>query len=636
MPYTNRKNYMAFRRRLISGFCLLVALLILSFTWKIYTSYESDRETARSQTKNFVQAMSAHVVGALQVVDLSLASSADAIKTLDANAMLSPDAIKQLLLPPGRIADTSFWIIFIDTQGRGVAASNNLPINGVSYADRPYFSSHVQNAESGLFIGGPEIGRVSKRRIFFLSRRVTTAAGKFLGVVAAPVDASAFANVFSNALFQPALSITLAHTDGKIIARSPKFDESFGTSIVGSTFFKQMATAPSGTYEAKSLIDGDTRIYSYKTIENMPLVLSVGMARQAWAAGLIDDLLVATVGLVAIMAVLFFSGNFALHSYQRLARSEGDQRRLNAELQAAKEGLAAGEKRIRMITDNLPALIAYIDADGRYVFHNSFYRNIKGIDVDTMVGKTIREVYSEEDYALVQSEIEQAMTGRRVAFERSVTRDGVEGYFKFEYTPDFDTAGKVVGLYSMVTNVTGMKRVQNQLALLARIDTLTGLPNRSYLHDRLAEAIARSRRNGKTLACLFLDLDGFKQVNDTFGHAGGDALLTQFGARLQTCVRQTDMVARLAGDEFVIVLEGLEQPDGAKCVAAKIVEAMQVPFHLTGTDRLITTSIGVAIADEKTDDPDSLLRKADEALYQAKHDGKNLYTVYKAPVVLVT
>ena len=637
MPYSNRNNYVTFRRRLIIGFCLLVALLILSLSWKIVTSYETDRKVARSQTKNFVQAMSAHVVGALQFIDLSLTGSADAIKALNFDSTPSPEAIKQLLSTSGRMSDANFWVIFIDAQGRGVAASNNLPISGVSYADRPYFSTHAQGAENnGLFIGAPEIGRVSKRRIFFLSRRVTSATGKFLGVVAAPVDASAFANVFTNALFQPALSITLAHTDGKIIARAPKFDESFAINIVESTLFKRMSVAPSGTYESKSLIDGDTRIYSYKTVENMPLVVSVGMASQSWTDGLINDMLVATMGLVVIIAVLTFSGNFALSSYRRLANSEGDQRRLNDELQFAREGLAASEKRTRMITDNLPAFIAYIDSNERYIFHNSFYRHIKEIDVTTMLGKTMREVYSAEDYALVKNEIAVAMTGKRVTFERLIVRDGVERWFKFEYTPDFDVAGKVAGVYSMATNVTSMKRVQNQLALLARIDKLTGLPNRNYLYDRLAEAIPRNRRNSTKLGCLYLDLDHFKQVNDTLGHAGGDELLKQFGARLQACVRQTDMVARLAGDEFVVVIENLEQPEGARCVAAKIIEAMQFPFALAGIDRFITTSIGIALADSQSDDADSLLRKADEALYQAKRLGKNLYKLYEPPRVTTT
>ena len=210
--------------------------------------------------------MGAHVIGALQFVDLSLVNSAEAIKALSVDSAPSPEAIRQLLLTSGRLSDANFWVIFIDAQGRGVAASNNLPIGGVSYADRPYFSSHVNNAAGALFVGTPEIGRVSKRRVFFLSRRVTSATGKFLGVVASPVDASAFATVFTNALFQPALSITLAHTDGKIIARAPKFDESFASNIIGSKLFEKMALAPSGTYEAKSIVDGDTRIYSYKTI----------------------------------------------------------------------------------------------------------------------------------------------------------------------------------------------------------------------------------------------------------------------------------------------------------------------------------------------------------------------------------
>ena len=113
-------------------------------------------------------------------------------------------------------------------------------------------------------------------------------------------------------------------------------------------------------------------------------------------------------------------------------------------------------------------------------------------------------------------------------------------------------------------------------------------------------------------------------------------MLKQFSARLQACVRQTDMVARLAGDEFVVVIENLEQPDGARCVAAKIIEAMQIPFALAGIDRLITTSIGISIAGSQIDNPDSLLRKADEALYQAKRLGKNLYKFYEAPPVITT
>ena len=116
----------------------------------------------------------------------------------------------------------------------------------------------------------------------------------------------------------------------------------------------------------------------------------------------------------------------------------------------------------------------------------------------------------------------------------------------------------VVGCYAMVTDITSFKQTQRALAALTRTDALTGLPNRVELRERIEEALARSRRKGSAVGCLYLDVDNFKEVNDTLGHAGGDAVLVEFSERLKSCVRQTDVVARLAGDEFVIVLEGIE------------------------------------------------------------------------------
>lgn len=510
MPHADTPLYLSFKRRLISGFSLLVTLLVLSLAWKILSSYETEKKTVRSQTKNFVQAMSAHVVGSIQLIDFSLGSAAETIKSLDTASEHSPEAIKKALSGAGRKSDADFWVIYIDAQGRGVAASNDLPVNGVSYTERRYFSAHAQGTDIGLFVGEPAVSKLSKKRVFYLSRSVTSASGKFIGVVAAPVDAKIFADVFVNALFQPQLSITLVHSGGKVIARVPRFDETFATNITKSPLFDNLKLSPNGSYEAKSVVDKDVRIYSYKTLDNLPLVVTVGMSSKSWTDGLYDDLLVGAVGLVMIIAVLFFSGHFALRSYRRLAENEANLRHLNEELQSAQEALS----------------------------------------------------------------------------------------------------------------------------LLARIDSLTGLPNRNHLYDRLAEAINRGKRNGTKVGCLYLDIDGFKQVNDTLGHAGGDELLKQFGARVNACMRQTDMLARLAGDEFVAILEGLDQADAAHLVAAKIVETMQNPFMLDGINFAVTTSIGVAIADSKhgdDDDADTLLRKADLALYAAKREGKNLYRLYEKP-----
>lgn len=523
---SNQQTYGTFRLRLIVGCGLLIALLIISLAWKIFSSYEDEKRIVSLQTKNLTQAMSAHVVASIQFMDLSLISTADTIKALGTDSQISPEAVKQSLLTARHMSDASFWIIFLDAQGRGMAASNNLPVAGVSYADRPYFSEQIKNKNLGLYVGGPIVGKASNRRVFALSRGVTSSTGQLLGVVVALVDPSAFAKVFTNALFDPRLNITLSRTDGKVIARVPRFEESFGTNIQGSPLFKHLAIAPSGSYEAISVIDGENRSYSYNTIEKLPLVVSVGMSNKSWIAAIRKDVLGELVGLTVIIMMLIFGGNYALRSFRRVMESEEKYRQSNEALEAMNDALEA------------------------------------------------------TNYALE-------------AARESLTR-------------------------------------------LATIDTLTGLPNRTSLYDRLVQALARSRRNGTKVACLYMDIDHFKQINDTLGHAGGDELLKQFGARVQACVRQTDSVARLAGDEFVAIVEDFEQPDVVRLVASKIIEAMQSPFVIEGVSRSVTASIGVAIDNSQTDDPDALLRKADAALYCAKREGKNLYRLYEPQDELIT
>ena len=278
-----------------------------------------------------------------------------------------------------------------------------------------------------------------------------------------------------------------------------------------------------------------------------------------------------------------------------------------------------------MIADSLPALVAYIDASERYIFHNSFYRNVPGVDVERMAGRTMREALGDDIYLPISDQVKTVLQGQRVVFERAIESGGVVRHLKYEYTSDIDESGAVLGFYSMVIDITETKAVEARLSALARVDNLTGLPNRNHLYERLGEALARSRRGGFPTACLYLDIDHFKAINDTLGHAGGDEVLRQFGARLSSCVRETDLVARLAGDEFVIVLEGLDQPQAASAIAAKVVAAMRSPFSVEGGERFVSTSIGVAISNAKKQDVDALLKKADAALYEAKRAGRGGY-----------
>ena len=176
-----------------------------------------------------------------------------------------------------------------------------------------------------------------------------------------------------------------------------------------------------------------------------------------------------------------------------------------------------------------------------------------------------------------------------------------------------------------------LDRQQEELSFMATHDSLTGLPNRALIIDRLGHMLGRSRRNRTPVAALFIDLDNFKSINDSLGHAAGDGLLRAVAARLQGVVRETDALGRLGGDEFVVVAEELSLAAGPELIAERMLETLKHPFQLAGhedTPLTVTASVGVAVATEGT--AGELLRDADIAMYRAKWDGKNRYTVFES------
>ena len=168
------------------------------------------------------------------------------------------------------------------------------------------------------------------------------------------------------------------------------------------------------------------------------------------------------------------------------------------------------------------------------------------------------------------------------------------------------------------------EKIQN----LAFFDSLTGLPNRRLLLDRLRQSLAQAHREDKLVGLAFLDLDHFKTINDTLGHASGDALLRAVAERLEQCVRKSDTVARLGGDEFVVILPNLEHIDGAAAIAEKILEIFDHPFRLGEREIFSSTSIGLAIYPLDAEDDEELLSRADMAMYRAKERGRNLYQFF--------
>ncbi|MBF0154697.1 MAG: diguanylate cyclase [Magnetococcales bacterium] len=190
-------------------------------------------------------------------------------------------------------------------------------------------------------------------------------------------------------------------------------------------------------------------------------------------------------------------------------------------------------------------------------------------------------------------------------------------------------------LWAIANTLAGVierKSVEDRLAHLAHHDTLTGLPNRKLFLDRLHHDLARAKRTNTLLGIMFLDLDKFKEVNDTLGHEIGDLLLIEVSRRLKKCLRESDTVARMGGDEFVIILTVLPKPDGATKVAEKIVETLQKPFDLLGKQCHIGVSIGISYNTMHGNDPETLLQKADAAMYAVKRSGRNNFRVFNDSV----
>ncbi|MDC8013930.1 PAS domain S-box protein [Tahibacter soli] len=293
----------------------------------------------------------------------------------------------------------------------------------------------------------------------------------------------------------------------------------------------------------------------------------------------------------------------------------------------AEQSLKRSEQRLRTIADALPAMIFYLDAKQRFVFANAAYERVYG-GGRGVAGRYLRDVLDAANYEQRRPWLARAFAGERVCFELEQTVDGVVRHFEFNYIPqrDDENPREIAGIHALVLDVTPQKHEAARLTQLAQVDPLTGLVNRAGFAERLTRALARSRDQRTTLATMYLDVDHFKQINDTHGHAVGDALLKAFAQRLVGCLRSSDVAGRLGGDEFAVISESVRRREYAAAVAAKIVTAMRKPFVLDDLTLNVTTSVGLAFG-TGAESADAILHSADTALYRVKQAGRNGYRV---------
>ncbi len=296
------------------------------------------------------------------------------------------------------------------------------------------------------------------------------------------------------------------------------------------------------------------------------------------------------------------------------------------ELRTNRALLQASEHRLRTIADTMPAPIAYFDREEIYRFANTAFERMFNLEPEQVRGRTIRDVVGEAGHQFIKPYLNRAFGGEQVTFERKQSLANGVRWIEATYIPEIDESNnEVVGVQAMLLDITGQKIEKQRLLRLSQVDSLTGLANRVGFEQRLSDAMAETRITRQALAVMYFDLDHFKQINDTHGHAVGDALLLAFAQRLRRTLRNTDIVARLGGDEFVVVMERMPDPEVADRLATQALEEILRPFALDGHSAplMITTSIGIAFFDGGATTADQLVAEADAMLYAAKRKGRN-------------
>lgn len=304
--------------------------------------------------------------------------------------------------------------------------------------------------------------------------------------------------------------------------------------------------------------------------------------------------------------------------------------RLNDDLER-QERDAEEIRKFSKAIEQSPSSVLICDRQWRIEFANQKFTQLTGYDAETIIGKH-PGVLSEEAHA--HRENRQLWQSIRLQVQRvgvwqgeinSVRRNGERFWEQLIVTPIKNSKGEATGYLILGEDISIRKRYEQQLLRQANYDILTGLPNRMLALDRLKLALAQARRESSLVGVMFLDLDNFKHINDTLGHDAGDNLLIEAARRISSCLRGTSTVARLGGDEFLVILPGLTGPDATSQVAERILKTFAPPYLLNGQEVFVTTSIGIAIFPNDSDNSGTLLQHADAAMYQAKHKGKSAY-----------
>jgi diguanylate cyclase (GGDEF)-like protein len=594
-------------------FGVAIALLFLA---DLRARYRAEIDQARHSAQNYAEVLAQQTALTFEAIDRSL-RQAELIRA-DLEAALAMPGADEVALHRradealGQVQKSSLMLVAIrwaDQDGNYEAWSDERTPPRTNIATFDYFTVHRDDPTDRFFVSRPFRAMPSDRWLIAVSRRLVDPNGSFAGAVVALIDQSYFVRAFRSIDIGPRGVVAMADYPGHIFARQPPIEPD---SIAGVRWpvADHLLTADAGSYEIVSPVDQTPRIVGYKSIAAPPLVVLVSYHRDDELASWYQHLYTFGPGALLVISVILLGTGLLMWQTGNLAYK-------NRILEVTLENMAHG--------------LCMFDGQQRLIVCNERYAKMYGLSPsDTRPGTKLRSVLEARVAAGSSPAAAQEYIDTRLA---EVTRD--EPYYVVTELRD----GRVIsithqpieggGWVAIHQDITDSRRDEERVAFMARHDLLTGLPNRANFMEKLEEAGARLRRRHETFTVFMLDLDRFKNVNDSLGHPAGDALLREIADRLKKALRETDLVARLGGDEFAIIQGGEADQRGAALELAKrAIALISAPYNLHGTMVSIGASIGIAMAREPGVDSDTLMKQADLALYRTKSEGRNGYCFF--------
>lgn len=503
--------------------------------------------------------------------------------------------------------DLTFQLAIIDGAGQLRASSLGPVQAAVDLSDREHFRAQLTSTRDALFISKPVQGRESGKWSIQFTRKILGADGSFQGVGVVSLDPFSLSQFYASVDVGKG-SVLLIGLDGIVRAGAPLKANLLGRDFGKSSLLAAAAMASMGTLEATG-VRGPTEIMSFRRLDQYALVVAVGVDRDEAFASYnrhLEEYL--SGGALLTIAILLVS------------RSVLRGRRL---LAGAQKTLAKSQEELTDTLENMTEGIFMVDAENRIAVINNRAIELLGIPGDLgRIGTSFDDLkkwqVENDGVDPGKSETLLVRSGNPQPLNTFYERTRLNGVTLEVRTRRLIDRGAV----RTFTDVTDRKQAEAQIVYLAHHDALTGLANRTFFYDRLAHAIVLNERKGAGFALLCLDLDRFKQVNDTRGHDIGDRLLRMVADRLRANVRESDTIARFGGDEFAVLQTNVEQPSAAADLGRRLVVCLAEPYLIGGVQLTIGVSAGIALHPENGQIATHLLKSADIALYKAKEDGR--------------